>query len=323
MSVIDRLYDALPERARPLAKQGYYLLHPAMSWRKIRKVDRVTASFVDRFFDDEAEYERYRREFFEGRIVEICKRAQSSMPDDESIYDAHRDQCAKLYALIRKRKPRTVVETGVYHGVSTTSTLLALDRNDRGTLHSIDNSYTREAVDRGASADRGTSADRGMSIDPSWRRARPSCAEAGTHVLPPETEPGWIVPDDLRARWELVDGRPRRALDPLLRDVGETDVFVHDSEHSTSGMLFEFELAWEWLAPGGVLLSSHVDWNDGFETFVADRRCEHGIASFEYNGREDYDLPCSVGYAIKDEDARTTRTSRHDTSSSDEVTVSA
>lgn len=283
-SRLARSYGRLPDAVQPLAKHGYYLLHPLRSWRKIRKVDRTTAAFVDRYFESDDEFEAYSREFFEGRIVDVCREASAAVGDDHSIYDAHRDECRKLYALVRKLEPDTVVETGVYHGVSTTSMLLALDENGAGTLHSIDASPLPDAPDRSGAK---------------RERRRPSCAERGTQTLPQGREPGWIVPEDLRDRWELTVGRPRRELPPLLADLGGVDLFFHDSEHSASGMLFEFVLAWEWLAPGGVILSCHVDWNDAFDTFVAEYPAEPGRASFEYSGREGYPEPCTCAYALK------------------------
>lgn len=284
MTLLERAAAAVPEPAVPAARKLFYVLYPKVSWRKRRKVDATTDAFVDRFFESEREFLDLREEFFDGRIVDICIQGDRALPEDESVYDAHRDECAKLYALVRKREPDAVVETGVYHGVSTASILLALDVNDRGTLHSVD----AAAV-----------VDGDGYYDEYIQRQRPSCAESGTHDLPDDRDPGWIVPDDLRERWHLTLDRPHRALPDVLADAGPPDLFFHDSIHSTSGMLFEFELAWEHLAPGGVLASCHVGNNDALDTFAAEHDCEHGLFSFDYNGLEGYDAPCSCGYAVK------------------------
>jgi hypothetical protein len=107
------------------------------------------------------------------------------------------------------------------------------------------------------------------------------------------------VPDDLRDRWEFTAGRSQRRLVELLPSVGTVDLYWHDSEISTSCMLFEFELAWEWLAPDGILLSPHVDRNDAFDVFVGERDCEHGLFDFLYDvGYDDYDEACSGGYVV-------------------------
>ena len=75
----------------------------------------------------------------------------------------------------------------------------------------------------------------------------------------------------------------------LLNEVEDIDLFIHDSEHSTPCMLFEFELAWEHLADGGVLIADDIHWNDAFEEFVSTR-----IPDGNW-GR----VSRSVGYAVK------------------------
>lgn len=54
-------------------------------------------------------------------------------------------------------------------------------------------------------------------------------------------------------------------------------------------MMFEYELAYEWLAEGGVLLSDDISWNDAFDIFVDVRTPTHW-------GR----LSRNIGYAVKD-----------------------
>ena len=286
---VTSVYDRFPERLQHAAQRWYYVVDPRFSWSSRKKMEEVNEQFVDRFFEDEAEFKAYEREFFEGRIVDVCQRATKAVPEDVAIYDAHREACVKLYALIRKRRPETLVETGVYNGVSTLSMLLALERNDTGTLHSID--YSTH-LDRSAAADQ-----RAREF---YERGRPSCAEPRSTTLPAGKEPGWIIPDDLHERWELRLGRSQRTLVEILPSLGTVDLYLHDSEHSTSCMLFEFELAWEWLTAGGLLVSSHVDRNDAFETFVKERGCEHGLLDYVYDLRYDeYTEPCSSGYVVK------------------------
>lgn len=297
MAVLEPVADRLPERAKPAAEQVLHLAIPWMSWRKRRRVTATRAAFVERFFESADEFERYESEFFDGRIVDVCRAAASEVPDDESIYDAHMDECVRLYALVRKYRPSTIVETGVYHGVSTTSLLLALAENGVGTLHSLDPTPLLAA-----DADEGDAEPVPPDRREHYRRGRPSCAEAGTHRLPDGREPGWIVPADLQEHWKLRIGRSQRTLPDLLADAGEVDLFVHDSEHSRTGMAFEFDLAWEHLSPGGMLVSFHVDRNDAFDAFVAERSCEHGRLTYTYNGLEDYDRACSSAYAIKPRD---------------------
>lgn len=288
ISSMEDLYSSLPEELQPIAQKWYYRLNPRLSWRFRKKHDRVDEAFVDRFFDDLAEYESYREEFLGGEIVDICMDAEEAVPNEYSIYDAHRKDCVRYYALIRKRQPEVLVETGVYNGVSTTSILLALEQNGTGTLYSID---PAGQLDEPAPDAARRSRD--------FSRGRPSCSEPGSSKLPPGKETGWIIPDRLHDYWHLRDGRSQRELPTLLSDLRAIDFFLHDSEHSASCMLFEFELAWEWLNPGGVVLSSHVEWNDAFDTFVEERARDHGLSSFFYLDFDDQRSPCATGYAVK------------------------
>ena len=82
-----------------------------------------------------------------------------------------------------------------------------------------------------------------------------------------ERESGWIIPDYLRHRWQLILGRSSDRLSPLLEKLGMIDVFLHDSEHSYQNMLWEYQTAWAYLRKGGLLLSHNIDSNDAFSDF--------------------------------------------------------
>ena len=316
MPDIDMLYERFPDGMKRTTQKWYYLVNPRLSWRQRRRMAEVDEAFIDRFFETEAEYRRYEREFYESGIVEICQEAMKMVPDDVMIYDAHQDACAKYYALVRKRRPTTLVETGVYNGVSTTAILLALEENGCGTLHSIDASNmlrgqrdqsTRREREE-ATDDRETSHSTSSTYTESdsqvsrrfFSRGRPSCSDEGSTDVPPDRDPGWIVPNDLERYWNLTLGRSQRTLPTLLSKLETVEFFLHDSEHSTTGMLFEFELAWEWLSSDGIILSNHVDRNDAFDTFVSERQCEHGLYDFYYDlAYDDYTEPCSSGFIVR------------------------
>lgn len=134
------------------------------------------------------------------------------------------------YAAVRALKPETIVETGVASGVSSSHLLLALERNQKGTLHSVeigDSSY-----------------------------------------LPPGKEAGWIVPDWLRSRWQLHIGDAAAILPGLLCELGEVDIFIHDSLHTYDHMKFEFDLARPHIKRGGLLLADDALWNSAFPEFA-------------------------------------------------------
>ena len=152
---------------------------------------------------------------------------------------------ARLYGLVRRLHPAVLVETGVCNGVSTAFILAALERNGAGALHSIDlPEYTGAAYAEGTF----------------WEGKRGAAVPSGR-------EPGWVVPGELRGRWELTIGRSQEALPTLLERLGSIDFFLHDSEHSVDCMSFEYRAAWRYLRPGGVLASDDVGWNTAFEDF--------------------------------------------------------
>jgi predicted O-methyltransferase YrrM len=141
-----------------------------------------------------------------------------------------------LYLSVRATGPRLVIETGPFNGASSTFLLHALEVNGGdGRLISFD---------------------------------LPDAADALGVPIPSDREPGWLVPDELRHRFELVLGDTRRTLGPRLAREDGVDVFFHDSLHTTRHMLFEFRVAWRHLRAGGVLVSDDVFWNPAFWAFT-------------------------------------------------------
>ena len=151
-----------------------------------------------------------------------------------------------LYAVLRKLRPRLAVETGVANGFSTAFSLLALQANGEGHLHSVD--LPREV---------------GREYEPGT-----FYEGEGRAGIPPGSEPGWLIPSELRDRWTLILGRSQEELPPLLARLGTVDSFMHDSEHSFECMWFEFNAVWPLLRPGGVLISDDVNSTEAFFRFA-------------------------------------------------------
>jgi predicted O-methyltransferase YrrM len=151
-----------------------------------------------------------------------------------------------LYAVLRTVQPTVAVETGVANGFSSAFSLLALQANGEGHLHSID--LPREI---------GREYETGTFYEGEGRAGIPSGAESG-----------WLIPEELKARWTLVTGKSQDELPPLLDRLGTIDVFMHDSEHSFECMWFEFNAAWPALRPGGVLVSDDVNSTEAFARFA-------------------------------------------------------
>jgi predicted O-methyltransferase YrrM len=140
-----------------------------------------------------------------------------------------------LWCCVRVFKPLHMVETGVAHGASSWIILNAMRLNGKGTLHSID----LPNLD--------TNQDYNFGTQP--------------------TETGWMVPDTLKGCWDLRLGDAKTLLPELLKELGQIDIFFHDSDHSAEHMQFEFELAEKHLRLGGLLLSDDIDKNNAFDAF--------------------------------------------------------
>jgi len=145
--------------------------------------------------------------------------------------DADPGLARAAWCLTRHQAPSVVVETGVARGFTTRVILEALERNGSGRLFSID---LPPPLDQGRLA----------------------------------AETGAAVTYALKDRWTLIEGSSRRRLPALLQELGTIDLFVHDSRHTRRNMMFELQLAWGSLRPGGFMIADDIHGNSGFEESV-------------------------------------------------------
>jgi hypothetical protein len=135
-----------------------------------------------------------------------------------------------IWHFVRHLRPVRIVETGVARGFTSRAVLEALQRNGVGHLWSID--------------------------------------------LPPALKPelhgqvGAAVSDSLRHRWSYIKGSSTQRLPGLLSQLGQIDLFIHDSRHTERNVRFELDRAWAALRPGGALLVDDIDLNWGFSSFT-------------------------------------------------------
>jgi len=275
---LNQLHQLLPNSFQRVAKRGYYIVNPDLNWRSPaiqEKRAKVTQALVSAHFTDFDEFERYKTEFADSKIPEICMEASKKVKHNQSIYDTHREECERFYALIRRYEPEHILLTGVFNGVLTLGILTALERNGHGTLHSI------------CCSDRGDD-KRGAFLD----REGPSSAEPGSTVIPDGKQPGWIVPSSLEQNWNHMSTKSTASLASLLDELETVDMFFHNSEYSQSRMLFEFELVWEHLTSGGLMFSHHAGRNAACETFADERNANTGLVYWrhqdEHNGKTVY-----------------------------------
>jgi len=156
------------------------------------------------------------------------------------------------YCLVRKYQPGCIVENGVGNGYSTLCLLLAFEKNDSGELQSVN--YP-------------------MELNESIEEFRTETYEGygGSAAIPPDSEPGWLIPEEYRDRWNLHFGKSQRQLPQVLTDLEDIDFFIHDSKHSIPCMHMQMELAYEYLVNSGLMIVDDIDWNNTFEELVDGR----------------------------------------------------
>lgn len=169
------------------------------------------------------------------------------------------DDALFLYWLVRRLKPRVIVQTGVCNGLSSAFMMLGLVKNGpEGTLHVIDLPPVFD------------------SKDPAWTVK----GKVYGVVIPEGKSSGWIVPDAYRNRFEVWNGDAKAMLPKMVDKVDTIDLFYHDSDHTYDHMMFEFREAKRKLRPGGLIVGDDISWNASVWDFAD----EHGVPSYNFKG---------------------------------------
>ena len=147
-----------------------------------------------------------------------------------------------LYSICRAIKPKKIFETGVANGLSSTIFLLALAKNEIGTLFSIDISSDNIKSKKGATA------------------------------LPSGKKVGWLIPQVLRKNWQFNVGDSKKILPSLLKQQNYCDIFFHDSDHSYDYMMWEFETVRPFIKK--MIISDDISRNSAFDDFAS----KHGYS---------------------------------------------
>ncbi len=101
-------------------------------------------------------------------------------------------------------------------------------------------------------------------------------------ALPPGRGPGWIIPEMLRARHRMLLGDAAALLPTVLAEFTEIDIFIHDSLHTYSHMLWEYRTAWPKVRAGGFLLSDDVFWSAAFHRFAREQRRPYALVDYDF-----------------------------------------
>lgn len=134
-----------------------------------------------------------------------------------------------LFRLAKTLKAQRVLETGVAYGWSSLALLLAIRENGGGTLIST-NLHYREYHD--------------------------------------ESAVGCVVPEDLRADWDIYREADGMALPKILRKEAAFDLCHYDSDKSYAGRMKSYPLLWQGLRVGGTFVSDDIGDNLAFFHFA-------------------------------------------------------
>ena len=244
------------------------LQHPDKLWAYVRRTG--SRAWLKGLFNSAGQYEKLAAELdsadllaqlraqLTAKFVNIKGTVRGHAYTPGAMLTRH---ASILYALIRARRPTTIVETGVCNGFSSAVILSALERNGIGRLYSIDLPEFAGATGLGENF---------------WEGK-------GGAVVPEGERSGWLVPLHWRDRWTFRLGKAGEQLPVLLDELGVIDLFVHDSEHSYQNQLFEFRSAFEHLRSGGILFASDINWSRAFDVFAKEVRSQSRRFFIDYS----------------------------------------
>jgi predicted O-methyltransferase YrrM len=215
----------------------------------------LSEAFVEAASVPHAQQVLERRSFVDRYVAELGRKYHAHyLPGWVNLDDA-----LFLYWLVRRVKPRTIVQTGVCNGLSAAFMMLGLAHNGpEGTLHSIDLPPVFDP------------------IDPAWAIE----GKVYGYVIPEGKSSGWLVPDAYRDRFEVWRGNANDLLPEMVDRVDSIDFFYHAADHTYNHMMFEFHQAKRKLNKGGLVVGDHIAWNASLWDFAD----EFAVPSYNFKG---------------------------------------
>ena len=184
-----------------------------------------------------------RRAFIERYMADLSRRHRACyVPGWVSLDDA-----IFLYWLVRRLRPRKIVQCGAGNGLSSSFMMLALAKNGpEGTLNIIDLPRIFDPT------------------HPDWTvegKVYETC-------IPEGKTSAWMVPDIYRERIEVWSGHAKDLLPKMVDEIEQIDFFYHGSDHTYRQMMFEFQEISRKLAAGGIIVADDISWNSAIWDFA-------------------------------------------------------
>jgi predicted O-methyltransferase YrrM len=141
-----------------------------------------------------------------------------------------------LYIFLRSLKPKIILTTGVATGFQEAIILSALYRNNLGKLLSIDLPGKKNLLTFNQDI--------------------------------PENNIGSYIPEKYKINWKLIVGDAREEIGKIFAN-NSIDVFIHDSNHTVSHMIFEYSIARIFMKESAYVFSDDIlIFNNAFCNFL-------------------------------------------------------
>jgi lipopolysaccharide biosynthesis glycosyltransferase len=101
------------------------------------------------------------------------------------------------------------------------------------------------------------------------------------HSLDVETrtcQPNFLAFD----RWVFHHIKKSNTFEDVMKSIGKIDFFYHDSDHNFTNQLHEYEIAFNNLRSGGILVSDDINYSNAFFYFCANKQIQPFLLFDEY-----------------------------------------
>lgn len=202
----------------------------------------ITSYFCPVILDSETTNRKDRKEFNIEYLTELySQRLPKNEFEFPTYFNSGKETLQILHGICTRSTPQLVVETGVANGFSTIQLLESMPKG--ATLISFDVEYKSQ-----------------MNV---------------LNLVEFDNNSQQKFSQDILQKWVYVnlDGKTIRSrrkdiTNCIEKSVGKIDLWYHDSDHSYTWQIWEYEMAWNALRIGGFLISDDIDSSMAFYDFV-------------------------------------------------------